>query len=415
MKKQNAECIKKVRIVGVSGVSFLFIIALANTGCDNSSAAVDDLTAPTVMVTSPVLTDQGYSLVTGTQTIISGTAIDDIAVTRLAYRLNDGEEQDISITTGNSVKFEFTAALKPGNNAIVISAHDAAGNQSEFERVIASAVVRYKVTMAGEPDEGMISRPRAINAAGDIALQWEPNNSRGSQGYLWSAGDLKELVLPEGHVLMSINGVNNSRVVVGDLEDEGTGNGDWRDLPVIWENGQPTLIPLLSGYTMGGASAINDVGTIAGYVMDDEWDNWEAVIWQNGVPTLISEDAVASDINTSGIVTGSFWGGSYSRAFRWENGHMTPLEPTAGNTVSEGLAINDAGDVVGFSYDRDTFPLTHATLWKGTTAISLGEIPGGIYYRTWGINNHGLAVGAVDNVELGYRKRSFLRTAGCPS
>jgi len=406
MKKRNNTTSKEWR-ASVYGVAFLLMVVAA--GCDGVSDANEeqDIIAPTVKLTSPALTNQGYSLVTATQTNIRGTANDNIAVTRLAYRLNDGEEQDISITTGNSVEFEFTAALEPGNNEIIISASDAAGNQAELKRIIASAVVRYDVIVAGEPDEGMMSRPRAINASGDAALKWEDMsldmNSRDALGFVWSAGALTELVIPDGHVLMGVSGINASRVVVGNLEDVGTGTGDWRDLPVIWKYGQPTVLPLLSDYTMGGASGINDAGTIAGYVMDDGWDNWAAVLWRDGEPTLIRTDAVASDINSSGIVTGDFWGGSEPRAFRWDNGEMTTLEPFEGKTVSVGLAINDAGDVVGFSYDRHTFPHTRATLWQGTNAISLGEVPGGMYYRTWGINNHGQAVGAVDYEETEYR------------
>lgn len=402
MKKQIVKCIKRIRTAGITGVSFLFLILLTNTGCDNSTAVGDDIKAPKVMLTSPVLTNQGYSLVTGTQAIISGTAIDDISVTRLGYRLNDGEEQDISFTVGNSVEFEFTAILEPGNNAIVISASDEAENQAELERVVASAVVRYDVIVVGEPDADMFSQPQAINTAGDVTLYWE--NYQVKQGYLWSAGDLTQLVLPEGHVLMNITGVNSSRVVVGDLEDEGTGNDDWRDLPVIWENGQPTMLPLPAGYRMGGASAINDDGNIAGYVMDYLSNDWGAVLWQNGEPTLISEDAYANDINSSNVVTGSFFGGGNELAFRWDNGLMTPLMPPAGYTNSVGVAINDAGDVVGRSYDPATFSKNLATMWKGTTAISLGEIPGGKKsYRARGINNLGLAVGAVDNIETGSR------------
>jgi len=263
--------------------------------------------------------------------------------------------------------------------------------------------VWYHVVVAGEFDDGG-SRPRAINASGDVALQWEDGDPRDAQGFVWSAGALTELVLPDGHVLMGVSGINASRVVVGDLEDVGTGTGDWRDVPVAWEDGQPTVLPVLPEYSMGGASAINDAGTIAGYVMDDEWNHWAAVLWSDGEPTLLRTDAAASDINSSGVVTGSFWSGNHARAFRWDDGIMTPLEPPTGMNVSQGLAINDAGDVVGFSYDRSTFPHTRATLWQGTTAVSLGAVPGGMYYRTWGVNNHLQAVGGVDGQEPGSRQ-----------
>jgi uncharacterized membrane protein len=383
----------------LGSLALALVASLALSGCDSSPAAVNDLGPLSITVASP----GGTSTVAQGAIVIRGTATDNVGVTRLTYNHNGAAEQEVPISSGRSVDFEFTVpALEPGSNHVVVSAFNAAGNTAEAKRHVTYAAVRYHVIVAGEFDDGG-SRPQAINASGDVALHWEGENHRDSQGFVWSAGALTKLVLPDGHILMGVSGINASRVVVGDLEDVGTGTGDWRDLPVVWEHGQPTVLPLLPGYSMGGASAINDAGAIAGYVMDDGWDNWAAVLWRDGEPTLIRADAWASDINFSGVATGSFWSGNHARAFRWDDGQLTPLEPPAGTTVSHGLAINDAGDVVGYSYDRSTFPRTRATLWQGTTAVSLGEVPGGTYYRTWGVNSHLQAVGGVDGQEPGSR------------
>jgi probable HAF family extracellular repeat protein len=390
------------------GLVLLFVIAtLALIGCDSNPAAVEDLKPLSITVTSPGAT----SMVAQGALVVRGTATDGVGVTRMTYTHNGAAEQEVSISLGRSVDFEFTVpALEPGSNHLVVSAFNAAGNTAEAQRHVTYATVRYHVIVAGEFDDGG-SRPQAINASGDVALQWEDGNPREAQGFVWSAGALTELALPDGHILMGVSGINASRVVVGDLEEVGTGTYGFRDVPVVWEDGQPHMLPLPGGFTQGGASAINDAGTIAGYVMDDEWDNWAAVLWRDGETTLIRADAGASDINSRGVVTGSFWSGNDARAFRWENGQMTPLDPPAGTTVSHGLAINDAGDVVGFSYDHSTFPRTRATLWQGTTAVSLGEVPGGMYYRTWGVNNHLQAVGGVDGQEPGSR-RAFISENG---
>jgi probable HAF family extracellular repeat protein len=393
-------------------LAFALLPCIALYGCDSSPTTVTDAAPPTIALTSPAVTAGGYSTVGQAAVVIRGTATDDVSVTRMTYSLNGAAEQDISISPGSTVDFEFTVpSLAAGSNHLIVTAFDGVDNHAQTRRHINYAVVRYQVVSAGRPEDGG-SRPRAINAAGDVALQWQSmRDPRGAEGYVWSAGALTHLALPEGHVLMGVSGINASRVVVGDLEDVGTGAGDWRDVPVVWERGQPTVLPLLPAYPMGGASAINDAGTIAGYVMDDEWDNWAAALWHDGVPTIIRADAVASDINASGVVTGSFWTGNSSRAFRWNNGQVTTLEPLPGMTASEGLAINDAGDVVGFSYDRATFPHTRATLWRGTTVTSLGELPGGMYYRAWGINNHGQAVGGVDYEQPG-RRTAFISRNG---
>jgi len=406
------QAFNKIRI-GQICIFAVLGIALLMYGCDSEpTTGVEDVAPLMIELSSPHTNSDGYSVVNQATVVISGTVTDGMGVTRMIYTLNGSAEQEISISTGSSVNFEFTIpALEPGSNHLVVWAFNGAGNQAQAQRLLVYAVVRYNVIVAGEANNGS-SRPRAINASGDIAFKWESQNDhRGAQGFVWSAGALTELVLPDGHVLMGVSGINASRVAVGDLEDVGTGALGWRDVPVVWENGQPTVLPLLPGYSMGGASAINELGTIAGYVMDDGWDNWAAVLWRDGETMQISANAGASDINSSGVVTGSIGGGNDDRAFRWDNGQMPPLEPLAGMTISRGMAINDAGDVVGKSYNRDTFPRTRATLWRGTTATSLGEFPGGMYYRTWAVNNHLQAVGAVDYKEPGSRT-SFISENG---
>jgi uncharacterized membrane protein len=369
----------------------LAVLLLA--GCD--SAAIED---PELANSPPqlVLSQPGAISVAGQpQITVRGTVTHAVGVTRLAYALNGDDLQDVQISSAATVDFEFVVhALEPGSNTLTVTAF-AGDKEASVERHVSYAVVRYQVVVAGEFGEGE-SRPRAINASGDVALQWESRDVRSAQGFVWSDGALTELVLPDGHILMGVSGINAARAVVGDLEDVGTGAGDWRDVPVLWENGQPHVLPLLDGFTMGGAQAINDAGTIAGFVMDDGWDNWAAVAWIDGQPTrLVTGNGVAADINSSGVITGA----SNRRAFRWQNGETTALEPLGGYNGSAGFAINANGDIVGYSYrtgQEYQHGNTRATLWRGSTASSLGEMPGGRYYRAFGINDHGQAVGEVD-------------------
>jgi uncharacterized membrane protein len=334
--------------------------------------------------------------------IVRGTATDGVAVARIAYSLNGATEQVVATSSKRSVNFEFTVpALKPGANNITIAAFDAAGNQGVAARHVDFAVVRYQVVVAGEFDVGG-ARPGALNASGDVVIQWQGGDDRGGRGYVWSAGALTELVLPDGHVLMGVAGINASRVAVGDLEDVGTGTGDWRDVPVVWEDGQPTVLPVLPGYTMGGAVQVNNEGVIAGYVMDQSWDNWAAAIWIDREPVSLAipgGSSVATGINSALEVTGGFWSGTSHRAFRWQGGVTTALEPLEGYNGSSAFALSEAGDVVGYSFRTGSEYRggnTRATLWRGSTASSLGELPGGRYYRAWGINGTGQAVGEVD-------------------
>jgi probable HAF family extracellular repeat protein len=68
--------------------------------------------------------------------------------------------------------------------------------------------------------------------------------------------------------------------------------------------------------------------------------------------------ARASGINNRGQVVGSSWSGSIAPAILWEKGEMTVLGPLGGAQYSDGIDINDRGQVVGASM----FPL-RATLW----------------------------------------------------
>lgn len=392
-------------------VTLSLACGIALAACDSDPAAIEDVAAPTVTLASPA----AMSVVQGGEVVVRGTATDEVSIARLTYSLNGGADQEIVISPDPSVDFEFTvAALEGGSNTITVAAFDEAGNQADGARHVDYAAVRYAVVPIGELDEGW-SRAGGMNATGDVGFTWEPTGSRSARGFVWSAGTSTELMIPEGHVLMGVAGVNSSQVVVGELEDVGTGAGDWRDVPVVWEDGQPTLLPLLSGYTMGGAVSINDARVIAGYMMDQSWDNWAAAVWIDGEPTqlvLPGGSSLASGINSTGVVTGSYWSGNAPRAFRWGNGEADALGPLGDYTGSSGFGINEAGDVVGYSFvdgrayeDGDT----RATLWLESTPSSLGEYPGAEYYRAWSINNHRQAVGSLF---LAYDGGAFISDGG---
>jgi probable HAF family extracellular repeat protein len=58
---------------------------------------------------------------------------------------------------------------------------------------------------------------------------------------------------------------------------------------------------------------------------------------------------------------------------------------------SVALAINDPGQVVGYSYTADGS--LHATLWSHGATTDLGTLPGGTISEATGINNRGDIVG----------------------
>ena len=65
--------------------------------------------------------------------------------------------------------------------------------------------------------------------------------------------------------------------------------------------------------------------------------------------------------------------------------------PSLGGKWSFAYGINNAGQVVGYSFTSDNS--THATLWNGGAPIDLGTLPGGTSSFAHAINNGGQIVG----------------------
>jgi probable HAF family extracellular repeat protein len=147
--------------------------------------------------------------------------------------------------------------------------------------------------------------------------------------------------------------------------------------------------------------------------------NDHAVLWQNGqikdLGVLPGDyGSYAQDVNNIGQVVGDSFGysnerGYFTRGFIWKNGVMTELPTLGGNSAA--IAINDVGQIIGFS---DTVPLIsvnpfpagwerHAVLWENGNIIDLGL--GGNSY-VYDINNLGWVVGYNDTE--GFPRRGFL-------
>jgi probable HAF family extracellular repeat protein len=106
-------------------------------------------------------------------------------------------------------------------------------------------------------------------------------------------------------------------------------------------------------------------------------------------------DSYASAINNRGQVVGysTIAATGLNHAFLYERHEMFDLGTLPGGNNSEALAINDRGQIVG---DATTSTLeTHAILYEEGRMHDLGTLPGGLYHFSYatGINSQGQIVG----------------------
>jgi probable HAF family extracellular repeat protein len=133
---------------------------------------------------------------------------------------------------------------------------------------------------------------------------------------------------------------------------------------------------------------------------------WHGFIWQNGVlqdlGTLGGPDSFGITINERGQITGlSFTNNTPNSTtgiptldpFLWQQGRMTDIG-TLGGTFGVGNAVNNGGQVVGFS-DVAGDLTNHAFSWDRGVLTDIGTLGGDNSSANW-INDAGQVVGTAD-------------------
>lgn len=111
----------------------------------------------------------------------------------------------------------------------------------------------------------------------------------------------------------------------------------------------------------GRANGINNNGLVVGtgpYSSETSPSGLASFgcLWQDGSLSYLWEDGEANDVNDLGQIVGR----AGSSACLWDNGVMTYLDGLGGSSVAK--AINEDGDIVGYSYDSNG--VSHAVLWQ---------------------------------------------------
>jgi len=251
-------------------------------------------------------------------------------------------------------------------------------------------------------------------------------------GFVWENGAKRSLLpLPGGHNSFA-TGADDTGQVVGWAEN---GVHDSACVapqvlqfrPVIWGPGTEQIrdLPLIAGDTSGAATAINNRGQVVGIsgICDQAVGRYSAkhaVLWDNGSVVDIGNLGVElwntpMAVNQHGDIVGFFGtdptdlDGNFLRGFFWSKKEgireIAPL-PLPGHISNQANAINERGQVVGFSCTIDAD--CRAFLWENGDLKNLNDlvVPGftGVLLFAQDINDQGEITGRAFDPATGLRR-----------
>ena len=178
----------------------------------------------------------------------------------------------------------------------------------------------------------------------------------GAQAFTWTlAGGLVGLPNLAGRSYAVSNSANDTGIVVGTAATTSFGSGR---LPVIWQNGVVSQLPLPAGETLGDATGVNASGVAVGSV--DAGSFQQGVIYSGGSATVI-----------------------------------TQTTPT-GCLFVTAFGINDSGRIVGFGIDPGNAARNVGIVYDigAGSAFEVGALPGFNGALAFGVGNGGHVVGS---------------------
>jgi hypothetical protein len=178
----------------------------------------------------------------------------------------------------------------------------------------------------------------------------------GSQAFTWTLiGGIVGLPNLAGRSHAVSNSANDSGVVVGSAATTLFGSSR---LPVIWQNGAVSQLPLPAGETLGDANSVN----------------------------------------ASNLAVGSVDGGSLQRGAIYSGGSGTIITQTTGNGsfFVTAFGINDSGRVVGQGIDPQNAARNVGIVYDigQNMAFEVGALPGFNGALAFGVSNTGYVVGS---------------------
>jgi len=178
----------------------------------------------------------------------------------------------------------------------------------------------------------------------------------GAQAFSWTqGGGIVGLPNLAGRAFCVSNGANNTGTIAGSCAASLFGTSR---LPVIWQNGVVSQLPLPAGETLGDAN----------------------------------------DVNASGVAVGSINAGSLQRAAVFGGGTGTVITQTTsnGSFFVTAFGINDSGRIIGQGIDPTNAARNVGMVFDigSSSAIDIGALPGLNGALAFGVSNSGHVVGS---------------------
>lgn len=345
-------------------------------------------------------------------------------------------------------RYFFAAALIPIIAVLAISIFTDQSGKAQEARP--EGAPQYQIFDLGVVQTGDTSSQGFGVSAGGVAVG-RSLRTGGAQAFSWTqAGGRVALPNLAGRAFAVANAANDNGVVVGTGATTAFGSGR---LPLIWQNGVVSQLPLPAGETLGDANDVNSLGAVAGSVNAGSLQR--AAVFTTLGATVITQTtaggsffttafgindsgrvvgtgidpanaarnvgmvydvgqasaievgalpgangALAFGVSNSGFVTGSSMMNQGSGLpFRWSQaGGMVAVPLPTGTTQGSGRAVNSNGWVVGTASSAFAIPF----LWNGTTTYRLADlIPAGTGWdlstntssSALGISDSGVIVG----------------------
>jgi probable HAF family extracellular repeat protein len=254
-------------------------------------------------------------------------------------------------------------------------------------------------------DLGVLGSP-VINNHGLVAGLRSTNNGVTIDLILYSNGVTTDLgSLPGSPTEASVGAMSNSGQIVGYTAY--IASPAWLYHAFLWDGSTLTQIGPLGG-TNSEAFGINDGGQVVGF-SDTSNGTSHAFLDSGGAMNDLGclpggSVSLGYHINNAGQIVGSAStnGNKHYDAFLYSAGTMNDLGNLGGGNA-EGHGVNDYGQVVGWGASAPSPHYTHAFLYSGGVMNDLGTLPGCVYSQANAINNSGQIAGYSATSSFTYR------------